>query len=336
LENIKDIFNKLNPKEEHHLSIVLPVYNEEESLPKMLDALTTYLGSRQAEYNWELIFIDDFSTDRSFDILAAYSKKQFKNIRIAVLQLSKNSGSHIAITAGINLSRADLTIIMASDGQDPPEVIEQLINHWKDGEKIILAARDGNLDKSSTGNLFSRMAWKIMNWATGIDMPEKGCDMLAIDKQPLEAFNKMDERNTTFIYRLLSLGYSPKVITYLKRERIGGQSKWTFWKKVRIMLDAITGYSNRPLRLITRLSLLLFFVLIIRWGFVIFKLVISGEEPDDRTVILNSIFTSLAVTVLIMSALGDYIWRILDEARKRPIYNFNKIEGTIFEIEEKK
>lgn len=331
MDNIHDIFTKFNPKEKKRLSIVLPVYNEEACLPVMLESLTKYLAKEQKQYNWEIIFIDDFSKDRSFAILTDYSKKSFENIRIAALQLSKNSGSHIAITAGLNISRADFTIIMASDGQDPPEVIDTLIKHWENGEKIILAARAENLDHSFIGNLFSKAAWKIMNWATGIEMPAGGCDMLGVDKLPLEAFNKIDERNTTFIYRLLSLGYSPKTVTYTKRERIGGQSKWTFIKKIRILLDAVTGYSNRPLRLIARFSLLIFLVLLIRWGFVIFRLLMSGEEPDDRTVILNSIFTSLAVTTLILSALGDYIWRILDETRKRPVYHFGKVEGRIFD-----
>ena len=234
MNNIEQIFDDFNKKSEHKqiISIVLPLYNEEECLPKVLPELTEYLANFQKNYDWEIIFIDDCSKDKSFPIVNDFAKNTPENVKIAILKLSKNSGSHVAITSGLNISRADFTIIMASDGQDPPEVIEKLLTEWKNGSKIILAAREDNLDHSFIGNFFSKCAWTFMNWATGIQMPEGGCDMLGVDKLPLAVFNKMDERNTTFIYRLLSIGFAPTTLYYTKKERIAGKSKWNFAKKI--------------------------------------------------------------------------------------------------------
>jgi dolichol-phosphate mannosyltransferase len=220
---------------------------------------------------------------------------------------------------------------MASDGQDPPSVIGALIVEWEKGNELVLAARLENLDHSFAGNFFSKMAWKLMNWSTQINMPKNGCDLLGLEKKVLQSFNKMDERNTTFIFRILSLGYLQKEITYTKRARIGGKSKWTFLKKIAIMVDAITGYSSRPLRLITNFGFLIFFILILRWVFVVFKIYVLNDPPSELTIVVNTIFTSLGLLVLLLGVIGDYIWRILDETRKRPLYEISDAEGKVFE-----
>ena len=153
--------------------------------------------------------------------------------------------------------------------------------------------------------------------------------MLGIDKKVLSAFNKMDERNTAFIYRLLSLGFDQKVLYYTKKERVAGKSKWTTRKKIGIIIDVITGHSSRPLRLLTKLSLLFTFIIFLRWLYVFINVYILKKPPTVLEIILNSIFTSTAVMMLILSAMGDYIWRILDETRKRPQYEISKISGNI-------
>jgi len=244
-----------------------------------------------------------------------------------------NSGSHVAITAGINISRGDLLIIMASDGQDPAEVIGQIIREWEKGGELILASRQDNLGQGAISKALSKCAWKLMNWSTDLKMPENGCDLLGLDQKVVEAFNRMDERNTTFIFRILSLGFKQKEIEYVKRARYAGRSNWTLWKKMSIMVDAMTGFSSRPLKLITNFGLIVFAVLTARWLITIFKVYILGQTATDLSIILNSIFTSLALIILVLGVMGDYIWRILDEARKRPVYEISEVEGKIFDDE---
>lgn len=331
-EDLNILFNNKDKKYGNLISIILPLYNEADSLPFVLNELFEYLPINLPNYNFEISFIDDCSTDDSYNIIKNTSNNTPQNIKLSVLQLSKNSGSHVAITAGINVSRGDFTIIMASDGQDPVSVISDLIEKWQLGNDLILASRADNLDHGIISKYFSNAAWKLMNWSTNIKMPESGCDLLGMDKTVVNAFNKIEERNTTFIFRILSLGFKQTEIQYIKRARIAGKSKWTFLKKISIMFDAITGFSNRPLRLIINFGLIIFLALVIRWVIVVFKIYVLKQTPTDLTIILNTIFTALAIQVLILGVIGDYIWRILDETRKRPIYEFKKVDGNIFDL----
>jgi glycosyltransferase involved in cell wall biosynthesis len=316
------------------ISIVLPLYNEQESLPAVLKELTDYLPKFLSEYNFEITFIDDCSKDDSYNIVKKFANSNScSNVKFTIFQLAKNSGSHIAITAGLNISRGDFTIVMASDGQDPIEIVSQLINEWTNGNDLVLASRLDNLDQHRFSKSTSRLAWKLMSWATKIDIPETGCDLLGMDKIVLNSFNQMNERNTTFIFRIFSLGFKRKEIQYIKRARFGGKSNWTFWKKISIMIDAITGFSNRPLKIITNFGLLVSLILFLRWVFLVANIFILKKQPSELTIILNTIFTGLAIQMVVIGFIGDYIWRILDETRKRPIYSFRKCDGKIFENE---
>ena len=329
-KDISDLFKESRGQSGDLISIILPLYNEAESIPEVIHELYEYLENNQKPYLFEITFIDDCSTDSSFDVVITESTRAPKNVKLSIIKLAKNSGSHIAITAGINISRGNFCIIMASDGQDPATVIGSLIDEWKKGNDLVLASRSDNLDHSAFGNFISKLAWKMMKWSTRINMPENGCDLLGMDKKVVGAFNKMNERNTTFIFRILSLGFRQKEIQYIKRKRIAGKTKWTFLKKISIMIDAITGFSSRPLRLITNFGMLIFIVLVLRWMLVVVKIYILKQPLDDLTIILNTIFTSLAVIVLLLGFIGDYIWRILDETRKRPLYEISEIKGEIF------
>jgi glycosyltransferase involved in cell wall biosynthesis len=330
-EDLGILFNRIKKDKGNFISIILPLYNEAESLPFVIKELFEYLPGALPGYKFEITFIDDCSTDSSYPTVVEFSKKVPANIKLSVAQLSKNSGSHVAITAGLNISRGDFTIIMASDGQDPAGVISQLIQEWENGNELVLASRSDNLDHGFLSKMMSRTAWKIMNWSTKINMPRKGCDLLGMDRIVLEAFNQMDERNTTFIFRILSLGFIRKEIEYVKRARVAGKTKWTIFRKFSIMLDAMTGFSNRPLKLITNLGLSVFIILVFRWLYVVFNIYILHNPPTELTILLNTIFTTLALQVLILGVIGDYIWRILDETRKRPVYEIRKIGGQIFE-----
>ena len=331
-EDIGILFGKSKKKRGNLISIILPLYNEEGSLPVVLNELFEYLPSALPNYKFEITFIDDCSTDNSYALVKEAAKRAPNAIKLSIAQLSRNSGSHVAITAGLNISRGDFTIIMASDGQDPAVVISQLIKEWENENELVLASRSDNLDHGIISKTLSKFAWKVMTWSTNIKMPETGCDLLGMDRIVLNAFNQMDERNTTFIFRLLSLGFKQKEIQYIKRARVSGNSKWTFLKKVSIMLDAITGFSNRPLKLITNLGLSVFIILVFRWVYVVFNVYILHKSPTELSIVLNTIFTALALQVLILGVIGDYIWRILDETRKRPVYEIRKIDGEIFDM----
>jgi polyisoprenyl-phosphate glycosyltransferase len=329
--NIKDLITSKQNTRSNLISIILPVYNEEKSLSFVVEELNTYLSLSHQKYNFEITFVDDRSTDNSFQLIKRLAQNSPSNVKISVVRLAKNSGSHIAITAGLNIARGEFIILMASDGQDPAEVIGSLIEEWENENDLILASRSDNLDQGWISKMLSKIAWKLMIWSTKIKMPEKGCDLLGMDKKVLNAFNRMNERNTTFIFRILSLGFTQKEIQYTKRARFAGKSNWTFIKKLSIMLDAITGYSSRPLRLINRIGLYIFIILVFRWFYVIFNIYILDIKPTELTIILNTIFSSLSIVIILLGVIGDYLWRVLDESRKRPLYEIQEADGQTFE-----
>ncbi len=329
-EDLTLLFRKKNAPKGNLVSIILPLFNEAQSLGFVFNELYEFLPSQLSGYRFEITFVDDCSTDDSFSIVEQQAAKAPHNVKVSVVRLARNSGSHTAITAGLAIARGEFILIMSSDGQDPSEIIRDLINNWNQGHDLVLATRAVNLDSSRFKNYISNLAWKIMKWTTKMKMPDHGCDLLGMDRKVLNAFNKMDERNTTFIFRILYLGFDQHEITYVKRQRFAGESKWTFFKKIAILIDAISGFSNRPLKLITSLGMIIFAVLVLRWMYVIFNIYVLGISPDSQDIILNSIFTSLAVVVLLLGFIGNYIWRILDETRKRPQYEISRIGGQIF------
>lgn len=331
MEDIKSLLEKHKQPKGNLVSILLPVFNEEEALPKVFEEFYDYLPKHLSEYRFEITFIDDCSSDSSYQVILEHAAKAPSNVRVNVCKLAKNSGSHVAITAALNICRGDFVVIMASDGQDPVALIKELLQEWHSGNEMILALREENQGQSKMRQKVSQLSWRLMNWATRIDMDYRGCDVLGLDKQVVEAFNRMNERNTTFIFRVLSLGFTRSQILYTKRGRAGGSSKWTFMKKVAVFVDAIAGFSDRPIRLISKLGIAFFFILLMRWVYVMIKYYILGEEPSDLNIILNTIFTTVAIQVLLIGVIGDYIWRILDESRKRPLYDFSKKDGDTFD-----
>lgn len=330
VKSVKDHLVRLSKSRGRLISVILPVFNESNILPRVLSELYSYLASAPG-YKYEITFIDDGSTDGSMDTILASTSEAPVNCRVSVCRIARNSGGHIAITAGLNMARGDFTIVMASDGQDPPEMIGNLIQQWAEGNDIVLAARSRNLDQNKFSQWLSSVGWLLMSWLTQIQAPAKGCDLLGLDRIALDAFNRMDERNTTFIFRILSLGFRRSEIVYEKRRRFGGKSSWNNKKKILIMLDAITGYSSRPLKILTGVGMVVFFMTVIRWILVVVDIYWHGNMVSDTEVILNSIFTSLSVTILLLGAIGDYIWRILEETRKRPLYEIQEAKGRVFE-----
>ena len=331
MNNIKDHIEACNRPRGRLISIVLPVFNEQESLPHVLDELFGFLGETLKEYLFEVTFIDDASTDDSVSIILAKAEAAPQNVRVSVCCLAKNSGGHVAITAGLNMARGDFTVVMASDGQDPASLVGDLLSCWVEEHDIVLAAREVNMGQGKGGRILSGLAWRVMSWSTQIEAPKRGCDVLGLDRKALDAFNRMDERNTTFIFRILSLGFRRKEVVYVKREREKGRSNWNVWSKMYIFLDAITGYSSRPLRLITGLGMLTFVLIGLRWISVMYKVYFLGQPSTDLEIILNSMFTSLSVVIILLGAMGDYIWRILEETRKRPLYDICDVKGQIFD-----
>jgi len=302
-------------------SVVVPVYFNEENLPETIPALLA-LGSRLTDVSLELVFVDDGSGDRSLEILHEYQRRYPRIIK--VVKLTKNFGSMSAIQAGLSVATGDCVGIIAADLQDPPELLIEMIEHWKKGSKAVLSVRHGRED-SFWERLF---AWGfyalIRRWAFK-DYPAGGFDVCVIDRQLVDQLNAIHEKNSNIMSLIFWLGYRPVLIPYVRRRRTKGKSRWTLTKKIKLFVDSLAAFTYAPIRLLTVLGLLTALAAIGYAGVVfVSRLVYGAPVPGFAAIVILIAFTA-GVQMMMLGVLGEYLWRILDETRKRPLYVIGSI-----------
>lgn len=297
------------------LSIIVPVYQNAQNLETTLPALLS-IQDLIPHYRVELIFVDDGSTDDSYPVLLKYRSLHKKKIK--VIKLTKNFGQMAAIQAGLRMADGDCAGIISADLQDPPELFVEMIKKWEKGAKLVVAERD------FTRPIFSKYYWKMVSKYAVKGFPEGGVDLCLVDKQIVHDVNAMCEKNTHIFIFMFNLGYKVEVIPFTRQHRKAGKSQWTFSKKVKLFIDTFVSFSYLPVQLITTLGFAI-------WGTsVLFALAVAGTkifgakyEGWVAVALLVSFFAGL--TILILGIIAEYLWRILDEIRKRPNYVIDKI-----------
>lgn len=294
-------------------SVITPVYNESESLANFHERLMKIIHELDIKYEW--IIVDDHSSDSSYDYIADIA---MKNECIRGIRLSKNHGSHLAITAGLHLSKGDSAIVMATDLQDPPETIPKLIKKWKEGAQIVWAVRGTREGETAVTKGFSRFYYWLMKRVVGIkDLPSTGADFFLIDKKVIEALKLFKESNLSIFSLLTWMGFKQDRISYVKQARLHGKSGWTFRKKLRLVIDSVTTFSHVPIRFMTYLGIIIALIGFMYACFVFTNALSGIPIPGWSSLII--VITLLGGFQLIMiGILGEYLWRVLDESRQRP------------------
>lgn len=298
------------------LSIITAVYNEELNLQE--------LYNRILAQNWnilnlelEIIFVDDHSTDNSLSIIKNLSHK---DDRIKWIKLSKNFGSHKAFTAGLEIATGDAAVILASDLQDPPETIPKLVERWQKGAKIVWAVREKQVGESKINNWCSSLYYKLMKKYAIPELPETGADFFLVDKVVLDTLKSSKEKHISLMALIQWMGFTHDYILYKKQPRKAGVSKWNFWKKIKLFIDSFVAFSYMPIRVVSIMGFLFSIVgfsyalfLILRW--LIFNVTVEGWTSLICVVLLSS-----GVQMIMLGIIGEYLWRTLEETRKRPRY----------------
>ena len=299
------------------ISIIFPVFNEQDNLIKLLEELNA-VTSQLSSYCFELIFVDDCSSDQSPQILRGMFEQ---DKRIRVVRFSRNCGSHAAVSCGLNICRGDAAIVLAADLQDPLDLIGRLIDEWKSGEKIniVWGIRNQRLGKISFTILFSRLYYLIINGFTTVRMPPTGADVFLIDRKVIDAYKGILEKNASIFMTLYWLGFSQRSIIYNKQLRYKGQSHWTITKKIKLLIDSIVAFSDAPIRLISVLGVCtactgFLYALFILWTF------IHGSPVQGWASLMVVTLCMGGVQMIMLGVLGEYLWRTYDESRKRPKY----------------
>jgi len=298
------------------VTVVTPFLNEEESLPELYRRLAAVFQAQPETA--EFLFIDDGSTDRSVAVLKDF---QQKDSRVRLLRLSRNFGHQIAITAGLDHASGDAVVIIDADLQDPPEVISDLLSKWREGADVVFAVRRSRAGETWLKKALAASFYRIFRSLAKVDVPMNTGDFRLLGRPAVEAMKQV--RETHRFMRGLScwIGYSQASVLYDRDPRYAGVTKYPVWKSAKLAWDGITSFSSNPLQWMMNLGLLIAAVSAI----LAFRIIWQKLTGQDG---LISGWASLAVLVLFLGGvqlsaiglLGQYISRIFDETKKRPLY----------------
>ncbi|MEM6551450.1 MAG: glycosyltransferase family 2 protein [Planctomycetota bacterium] len=298
------------------LVVVTPVFNEAETLPELIDRLTATLDAVEG-VSWSVLFVDDGSRDATAAMIAEHGAKDG---RFSVLRLSRNFGHQAALTAGIDHAEADAVVLMDADLQDPPEVLPEMISAWRDGHQVILAARRSRQDTGLRGLGF-RLFHRFQGALTDFEMPANTGIFGLLDRRVVEALRGLTERNRFLPGLRHWVGFDRFTVYYDRQARAGGEPKQSLLRLVKYAVDGVLSFSYKPLRIMTYTGCVVSLIGFSIGGYFIAKRLLGLETADiGFTTLVTLIVTLGGMQLLAVGILGEYLARIYDEVKNRPLY----------------
>nr|WP_208752882.1 glycosyltransferase family 2 protein [Bacillus cereus] len=297
------------------ISVVVPMYFEEEVAQECYNRLKSVM--LQNNINYEFVFVNDGSTDRTMEILSEIAANDY---RTKIVNFARNFGHQVAVTAGIAAAKGDAIVIIDADLQDPPEVIPELIAKWEEGNEVVYAKRKQRKGETWFKLLTAKYFYKFLNYMSDIDIPKDTGDFRIIDRKIADVFNQMTERNR-FIRGMMSwVGFRQTYVEYERDERFAGETKYPLKKMIKFASDGIIAFSTKPLRIVMSLGLLSVLISIIVLLYTItVKIFGHGTQTGWASIMVAITFFS-GIQLLGLGIVGQYIARIYDESKNRPIY----------------
>ncbi len=298
------------------ITIISPFLNEEENLPLLVERLGRALEAQPEK--WELILVDDGSTDGSVPWVR---RKAAEDPRIKLIVLSRDFGHQVAITAGLDHARGDAAVIIDADLQDPPEVIPELLAKWREGYEIVYAVRRSRAGESYFKKLSAKCFYRLFHRIAGIEVPMDAGEFRLIDRKVIEALRGVRELHRFLRGLTCWTGFSQCPVLYDRAARHAGQTKYPLWQLIRLSWDALTSFSGAPLRWMTGIGLLvsaagLLFALRVVLG----RLFGWGETVQGWTSLIAAMMVLGGIQLISLGLIGQYISRVYEEAKKRPLY----------------
>ncbi|HAX86986.1 MAG TPA: glycosyltransferase [Cyanobacteria bacterium UBA11370] len=310
-------------------SFIIPIYNEEETLLEMYRRVSTVMDRMDGAV--ELIFVNDGSRDRSIQIIREFHQQ---DERVCYLSFARNFGHQIAVTAGLNFTRGKVIVVLDGDLQDPPELIPDMVEKWRQGYQVVYAQRIKRSKESWFKRFTAYSFYRILKYLADVDIPTDTGDFCLMDRQIVELLNAMPERNR-YIRGLRSwVGFRQTAIPFERDPRFAGDVKYTFRKSLALAVNSLVSFSKVPLRISTYLGLLsaalalLMSVLILYW-----RLTAPNSPLTGFAAIAIAILFLGSVQLISIGILGEYIGRIYEEVKGRPLYTLADVGG--FEIKTK-
>ena len=298
------------------ITLLIPVYNEEYVLPQLFKRLDEFTKNTP-DYQFEFLFINDGSTDKSFSIIVEQSKK---DSRISYINLSRNFGKEIAMIAGIDYVKSDALVIIDADLQDPPELIQEMISYWKDGYDDVYARRNNRQGETWLKKKTSQWYYRILQKSTNIPIQVDTGDFRLLDRRCIEALQKFREsqRNTKAIFSWI--GYKKKEIFYNRDPRLSGQTKWNYRKLLNLAIDGITSFTTAPLRMATIFGFIVSFIAFVWIVYLLVRPLFGVSTGAGYSSLMAVILFLGGVQLLSLGIIGEYVGRIFIETKNRPLY----------------
>lgn len=295
------------------ISVVTPAFREENNLPRLYERLARAL----AGHEWEWIIVDDHSPDETFRVVTDLARA---DRRVRGVRLARNFGSHPAILCGISQAHGQAIAVLAADLEDPPEVLLPLIEQWEKGWQVVWGVRSRARGDSWVSRSSSRLYHQMMRRLAGIEhMPEAGADCFLADRTVTESLLQFSERHNNLFVLLAWMGFRQTSVAYQKAQRAEGRSGWTMNKKIELLLDSVSAFSYKPIRWMSVIGGLTA-VVGFAWAFVLAANTLRGRPLAGFGPFMVALLLIGGVQMLMMGVLGEYLWRTLDETRRRPRY----------------
>jgi polyisoprenyl-phosphate glycosyltransferase len=297
------------------LSVVVPMYHEEEVARECYKRLTTEMESNH--FNYELVFVNDGSKDKTPDILQELA---LMDKRVKVINFSRNFGHQAAVTAGVEAAKGEAIVIIDADMQDPPDLIKDMVVLWKQGYGVVYAKRKKRNGETWIKLLTAKYYYKFLNLMSDIEIPCDTGDFRLIDRKAADAFLAMPEKNRFIRGMITWIGFNQIAVEYVRDERFAGETKYPFKKMIKLAADGIISFSSKPLKVITTigiLSVVLSFVILL---YSLIVKIIMGSVVRGWTSLMTAITFFSGVQMLSLGIVGEYIARMSDEIKRRPLY----------------
>lgn len=302
------------------LSVIVPAYNENDVIESFYQRMATVLDTLQCDV--EMLFVNDGSTDSTLSIL---NQLHDSDPRIVIVDLSRNFGKEIAMTAGLDYCNGDAVVIIDADLQDPPELIPELIKEWQSGFDVVYAKRISREGESMFKKLTSQAFYRTLKRLSRVPIPEDTGDFRLMSRRAVNALNKLRERNRYMKGLFAWIGYPQTAVLYHRDSRYAGESKWNYFALWDLAVEGITSFTAIPLKLSTYMGLLTATGAFLYGVWIIFKTVIYGDPVAGYPTMMVVILFLGGIQLLALGIIGEYLGRIFSESKQRPLYLLNNL-----------
>lgn len=301
------------------ISIIIPVYYNSDTLMMLYEDMKEKILTTLGDY--EIVMVDDGSGDDSFSVMERIRERD-ENVKL--VRFSRNFGEHAAILAGLSVCTGDCAVTKQADLQEDSELIVQLYDKWKEGNKVVLAVR-AERDEPAIKKFFANLYYSIVRKTIDEKMPKGGFDCYLLDRQAIEVLLKLDEKNSSLSLQVLWIGFKSDKVYFHRKDREVGSSRWTFSKKFKLVVDSMMSFSYFPIKFMSGMGVVMAILAFIWILEVLIEYFAIGTPVKGWSTLMCLVLFSSGVILLMLGVLGEYLWRTLDATRNRPVFIIDKV-----------